>query len=78
MTTPYAILIGLALIAVAIFYREPPIKSARAGLGGSADALVCLGSKMSMTECFVLHRDNLTRKEFVNGKWIDSESVKFG
>ena len=28
MKTPYAILIGLALIAAAIFYREKSIKSA--------------------------------------------------
>jgi len=30
MKTPYAILIGLALIAAAIFYREPSIKPALA------------------------------------------------
>ena len=33
MKTPYAILIGLALIAAAIFFREPSIHSAQAASG---------------------------------------------
>jgi hypothetical protein len=48
MKTPYAILIGLALIAAAIFYREPSVKSAQAGMGG-ADGFLCRND-----HCYIL------------------------
>ena len=34
MKTPYAILIGLALIAAALFFRQPSIPPAQAGILG--------------------------------------------
>ena len=34
MKTPYAILIGLALIAAALFFRQPSISPAQAGILG--------------------------------------------
>jgi len=43
MKTPYAILIGLALIAAAIFYREPSIKSALATTSAHPPVMSCLG-----------------------------------
>ena len=43
MKTPYAILIGLALIAAAIFYREPSIKSALATTSAHPPAMQCVG-----------------------------------
>jgi hypothetical protein len=55
MKTPYAILIGLALIAAAIFFRQPSIAPAQAGLIGDVDGFECadLG-------CAVLHGDQIT------------------
>ena len=55
MKTPYAILIGLALIAAAIFFRQPSIAPAQAGLIGDVDGFEC-------TEwgCAVLHGDQIT------------------
>jgi hypothetical protein len=44
MKTPYAILIGLALIAAAIFYREPSIKSALATTSAHPPVMACLNS----------------------------------
>ena len=42
MKTPYAILIGLALIAAAIFFREPSIKSALATTSAHPPVMECL------------------------------------
>ena len=79
MKTPYAILIGLALIAAAIFYREPSIKSARAGLGGAADALVCTSQSPYQhgESCFVLHGNSVTRTEYQSGEWRETKTIKF-
>jgi len=55
MKTPYAILIGLALIAAAIFFREPSVSAAQAGILGDVDSFECtdLG-------CAILHGDQIT------------------
>ena len=55
MKTPYAILIGLALIAAALFFREPSVASARAGLVSGVDGFQC-----SSRSCAVLHGDKIT------------------
>ena len=42
MKTPYAILIGLALIAAALFFRQPSVPPAQAyTTGGDAEAFRC-------------------------------------
>ena len=53
MKTPHAILIGLALIAAAIFFREPSVKPAHAALGG-VDGFVCDNSTFT---CAILDGD---------------------
>ena len=60
MKTPYAILIGLALIAAAIFYREPSIKSAHAGIGG-ADGFECwpFSRQPMFAQCVILDGDQV-------------------
>ena len=59
MKTPYAILIGLALIAAAIFFRQPSIVPAQAGLIGDVDGFECVDRG-----CAVLHGDNITFIEY--------------
>jgi hypothetical protein len=63
MKTPYAILIGLALIAAALFFREPSISPAQAGILGDVDGFDC-----SMHGCAVLHGDQIT---FVNSQTME-------
>ena len=67
MKTPYAILIGLALIAAALFFRQPAVAPAQAGLIGGVDGFECgiLRSykDVSYGGCAVLHGDNIT---FIN------------
>ena len=58
MKTPYAILIGLALIAAALFFRQPSVAPAQAGLIGDVDGFECYDEA-----CAVLHRDKTT---FIN------------
>ena len=64
MKTPYAILIGLALIAAAIFFRQPSIAPAQAGLIGGVDGFECglLGRYQDAVDggCAVLHGDKIT------------------
>ena len=55
MKTPHAILIGLALIAAALFFRQPSIAPAQAGLIGDVDGFECNDSG-----CAVLHGDKIT------------------
>ena len=55
MKTPHAILIGLALIAAAIFFRQPAIAPAQAGLIGGVDGFECANHG-----CAVLHGDQIT------------------
>ena len=57
MKTPYAILIGLALIAAAIFFRQPAIAPAQAGLIGGVDGFKC---EAGLNRCAVLHGDKMT------------------
>ena len=64
MKTPHPILIGLALIAAALFFRQPSIAPAQAGLIGGVDGFECgvlwvLG-KDSGGGCAVLHGDKIT------------------
>lgn len=64
MKTPYAILIGLALIAAAIFFRQPSIAPAQAGLIGGVDGFEC-GVLDTFKDdyaggCAILHGDKIT------------------
>ena len=60
MKTPYAILIGLALIAAALFFRQPSISPAQAGImGGDAEAFRCNIDVLAGT-CYVLHGTEVT------------------
>jgi hypothetical protein len=54
MKTPTAILIGLTLIAAAIFFREPSIKPTHAALGG-VGGFSCSGSET----CAILEGDTV-------------------
>ena len=73
MKTPYAIVIGLALIAAAIFFREPSIDPAYALSNSGADGFECNqtpeddGYKLRPTggTCFVLHGDSVTSVDFM-------------
>jgi len=58
MKTPYAILIGLALIGAALFFRQPSVAPAQAGSFGAGDGFEC-----NDRGCAVLHGDNIT---FIN------------
>jgi len=62
MKTPYAILIGLALIAAAIFYREPSISAAQAGgiKTKYMDGFKCVASENGQTTCAILNDDQVT------------------
>ena len=57
MKTPHAILIGLALIVAALFFREPSVSPAQAGITGDRNGFEC----PSMDACFILHGDKITR-----------------
>ena len=61
MKTPYAILIGLALIAAAIFYREPSIKSALATTSIQIPVMSCLGGGYGAGDwfCNIAYGDSL-------------------
>ena len=55
MKTPYAILIGLALIAAALFFRQPSVAPAQAGSIGDVEGFECIDRG-----CAVLHGDQIT------------------
>ena len=57
MKTPYAILIGLALIAAALFFRLPAVAPAQAGLIGNGVGIACTAT---LSSCAVLHGDEIT------------------
>ena len=78
MKTPQAILIGLALIAVAILFREPSVKPANAAFGG-VDRYLCVSSGNS-AECGILdgdfvyfvrgsHGATINKVKWRTGKW---------
>ena len=89
MKTPYAIPIGLALIAAALLYRQPSIAPAQAGgvkvkyMGG----FKCITTGGAGFEwdgiCFVLHENKVTALKFSNSKgWYgpvggDSRTTKW-
>jgi len=56
MKTPYAILIGLALIAAAIFFRQPSIAPAQAQFRSKAIGIAC---SATLSDCAVLHGDKI-------------------
>ena len=62
MKSPYAILIGLALIAAAIFYREPSVPTALAGTIKTKymDGFKCLSPAEGVTSCAILHGNQIT------------------
>jgi hypothetical protein len=64
MKTPHAILIGLALIAAAIFFQEPPVKPAQAAFGG-VDSFSCGGEKW----CSILDGDSVYFVGMGQGIW---------
>ena len=71
MKTPYAILIGLALIAAAIFYREPSVTAAQAGgiKTKYMDGFKCVSHPdYASTTCAILHGDQITY-----GQWRADE-----
>ena len=73
MKTPHAILVGLALISAAIFFREPSVKPAHAALTG-ADGFQC-----SANSCFVLDGDRIYAQSLgapeVNWRWKGGSTV---
>ena len=71
MKTPHAILIGLALIAAALFFREPSVSPAQAGIMGDVDGFECLGPDRSSESCFILHGDKIT---WMLGDWWDGKN----
>jgi len=70
MKTPYAILIGLALIAAALFFRQPSVAPAQAGLIGGVDGFECVASG-----CAVLHGDKITFIPYarLHRKFVESQ-----
>ena len=60
MKTPTAIFLGLTLIAAAIFFREPSIKSAHAALGG-VDGFSCAKGHLAggWVSCAILDGDEV-------------------
>ena len=74
MKTPYAILIGLALIAAAIFYREPSVSAAQAGAIKTKymDGFKCVASDRDSTTCAILHGNQITfAHQFFSNKSSD-------
>jgi len=59
MKTPYAILIGLALIAAAIFFRQPSIPPAQAGILGDGDGRThCKIENLGLSAACVIIKGN--------------------
>jgi hypothetical protein len=72
MKTPYAIVIGLALIAAALFFREPSVPPAQAGPMPTIDGFQCFGYGGGMwpedkSACYLLHGDSITLIQFSAG-----------
>ena len=83
MKTPYAILIGLALIAAALFFRQPSIAPAQAG-GVKVkymDGFKCVPNPGSAVcgHCYILHEDKVIGLMFnwVRGEWGQIKTVKW-
>ena len=89
MKTPYAILIGMALIAAALLFRQPSIAPAQAG-GVKVkymDGFKCITNAGAGFEwdamCFVLYENKVTALKFSNSKgWCrpmggDSRTTKW-
>ena len=66
MKTPHAILIGLTVIAAALFFREPSVSPAQAGVSGKVHGFQCGGRT-----CFILHGDSITEmhRHLSEGWW---------
>ena len=85
MKTPHAILIGLALIAAALFFRQPSIAPAQAG-GVKVkymDGFKCVAhpgtpGKVS-GHCYILHEDKVIGLPFnwARGEWNQIKTVKW-
>ena len=77
MKTPYAILIGLALIAAALFFREPSVAPANAGIMSDVHGLDCYrrtfdkgrSDESRITECVILHGDQISLMELDGRLW---------
>ena len=61
MKTPHAILIGLTLIAAALFFREPSVAPAKAGIMGGADSISCVMNKREDLHCYILRGNEVER-----------------
>ena len=81
MKTPYAILIGLALIAAAIFYREPSVSAAQAGgiKTKYMDGFKCHSTnKLRGGNCYILHKDKVIALMFDWEKdWHEPQTAKW-
>ena len=79
MKTPYTILIGLALIAAALFFRQPSIAPAQAG-GFKVkymDGFKCVSAHAGYS-CFILHEDKVIAVTInPQGKWEGPKYVKW-
>jgi hypothetical protein len=78
MKTPYAIVIGLALIAAAIFFREPSVPPAQAGIMGDVDGFRCPRTDGPREHCFILHGDKITRTKYWSGdysRWYEPDTT---
>ena len=70
MKTPYAILIGLALITAALFYREPSVAPAQAGVTERVIGFECVETRAGLAHsggCYILHGNSITYMERDNG-----------
>ena len=77
MKTPHAILIGLSLIAAAIFFKDMPVRSAHASLHDELKGFSCISRKFTISDtglCFVL-TDNKLIGVYPNSK--DGLNVKY-
>ena len=62
MKTPHGILIGLSLMAAAIFFKDMPIRSAQASFHNETRGFSCLKAKYLRPDtalCFLLTDNNL-------------------
>tara|TARA_A100001037_G_scaffold949_1_gene802 strand:- start:453 stop:689 length:237 start_codon:yes stop_codon:yes gene_type:complete len=77
MKTPHAILIGLVLIAAALFFREPSVSPAQAGITGDVDGLECGGKNDRFDTCFILHGNKITRVRLGDTNWYEPTTTTF-
>ena len=87
MKTPHAILIGLALIAAALLFREPSIDPAHAALGLGGDGINCVPLKKTHVMCAIYEDNTITfvwpeltyaeRQDMIQGRGDDKKPVAY-